>query len=250
MKLKEHLYLWCHNSGVYNEIVNDRSSATPAEAADYMGIENIIMVSYGGKPTPPFAPIQEGFKKFGKVVWSIIGDSACVYENDEAYVDEVISLHEKYPNVTGGIMDDFFTEGRTPFNLEAISGKMKGAGLPLWVVLYDHELKKQENLKKLQMCDVITFWTWDISHIAVMEKNLVDVRNQFPDKKIVSGCYLWNFSGQLPQTVRHMEYQCNAALDLLKSGTIDDIIILGSPLIGMKLPTIDWTKSWIRDNFL
>ena len=57
---QDHLYLWCHNPGVYNSIegLDDKSFLTPVEAADHMGIENIIMVSYAGKPVPPFAPIQ------------------------------------------------------------------------------------------------------------------------------------------------------------------------------------------------
>lgn len=249
--LKEHLYIWCHNPGVYNTIaaLNDQSFMTPVDAADYMGIENIIMVSYGGKPVPPFAPLQEEFKKFKKVVWSIIGDSACRYEKEDAYVDEILSLQKNYSNVCGGIMDDFFNEGRSTFDLDLISKKMRAAKLPLWVVVYDGQIAREDVLNKLQDCDVITFWTWDVKDISSMEKSLTDLRSKFPDKKIVSGCYLWNFGGKLPMTIRHMEYQCNASLDLLKDGTIDDIIILGSPLIGMKLPTIDWTRNWINDNF-
>ena len=249
-KLQDHLYLWCHNPGSYNSIegLNDKSSLTPVEAAGFMGIENIIMVSYGGKPVPPFAPIQECFSKFKRVVWSIIGDAACKYDSKEAYTDEVISLKRKFPNVTGGVMDDFFHEGRSPFDLDAISGKMRRAGLPLWVVVYDFQLGRSDVPAKLRDCDVITFWTWDVKNIASMEKNLKDLKKMFPEKKIVSGCYLWNFGGELPLTVRHMEYQCNVSLDLLKDGTIDDIIIVGSPLIGMKLPTIEWTRQWIRNN--
>lgn len=248
--LKEHLYLWCHEPGVYNTIegLHGSSSATPVEAAGYMGIENIIMVSYGGKPVPPFGPIQKEFAGFKKVVWSVIGDAACRYDSKEAYVDEVISLKRNFPNIAGGIMDDFFHEGRTPFDLDAISRKMREAALPLWVVVYDFQIGREDVLRKLRQCDVITFWTWDVKNISSMEKTLADLRREFPDKKIVSGCYLWNFGGQLPLTVRHMEYQCNAALDLLKDGTIDDIIILGSPLIGMDLPTIEWTRNWIERN--
>lgn len=249
--LKDHLYLWCHNAGVYNVIdrLNDHSDMTPAQAANDMGFDNIIMVSYGGKPVPPFAPFHEEFKRFKRVVWSIIGDSACVYDNKEAYVDEILSLQKKYPNVTGGIMDDFFHGSRTNFDLDAISAKMRNAGLPLWVVVYDYEVHNEDVLRKLEECDVITFWTWDVANLASMEKNLAELREKFPRKKIVSGCYLWNFGGWTPLTVRHMEYQCNAALDLLKNGTINDMIILGSPLIGMKIPTIDWTRNWIRENF-
>lgn len=250
VSLKDHLYLWCHNAGVYNQGIrnlNEKSFLTPVEAAAFMGIENILMVSYGGKPTPPFAPIQEQYTHFRRVIWSVIGDSACKYDNDEAYVDEIIGLHQRYANVTGGVMDDFFSPGRT-FNLEAISRKMRAAKLPLWVVVYENQLSDSEVLKKLEACDVITFWIWSIRDIAVMEDRLTMLRKRFPGKKLVSGLYMWNFGDALPLTVNHMRYQCNVALEFLNNGTIDDIIVLGSPLVGMNLPTIEWTRQWIRDN--
>ena len=161
MSLKEHLYLWCHNAGVYNQGITgltEKSNLTPVEAARYMGIDNILMVSYAGKPVPPFAPMHEQFIHFRRVIWSIIGDCACKYDNAEAYVDEVISLHRRYPNVTGGIMDDFFNPERK-FDLRTISHKMHEAQLPLWVVVYENQLSQTAVMEQLELCDVITFWT-------------------------------------------------------------------------------------------
>ena len=249
--LKDHLYLWCHNAGVYNRGIPNltgKSFMSPAEAAAYMNIDNILMVSYAGKPTPPFAPLHEQYTHFKRVIWSIIGDCVCQYDNEEAYVDEVISLHANYPNVTGGIMDDFFNDGRK-FNLDSIARKMRAAQLPLWVVVYAHQLQQPEVWKKLELCDVITFWTWSIRDIASMEENLSMLRKRFPEKKIVSGLYLWNFGDDTKLTLNHMNYQCSAALEYLQHRIIDDIIVLGSPLIGMDLPSIEWTRNWIKDNF-
>ena len=250
ISFKDHLYLWCHNAGVYNQGIpglSEKSFMAPAEAARTLGIDNILMVSYGGKPTPPFEPIQEQFSHFKRVIWSIIGDSASTYDNPEAYVDEVISLHKRHPNVTGGIMDDFFNPGRT-FDLPAISKKMHDATLPLWVVLYQHQLTESGILEQLENCDVITFWTWKVRDLFEMEENLAMLHKRFPSKKLVAGLYLWNFGDETPLTVHHMQYQCEVALDYLKTGIIDDIIVLGSPLIGMNLPTIDWTRNWIQEN--
>ena len=248
VSLKEHVYLWCHNAGVYNDGIpglEGKSLMTPVEAAEFMGIDNILMVSYAGKPTPPFEPIQKQFGHFKRVVWSIIGDSACKYDNPEAYVDEVISLHGRHPNVTGGIMDDFFNPGRN-FDLQAISRKMRNANLPLWVVLYEHQLSDTTVLEQIELCDVITFWTWKVRNLFAMEENLFMLRQKFPSKKLVSGLYLWNFGDEMSLTLHHHHYQCEVALDFLEKGIIDDIIILGSPLIGMNLPTIEWTRQWLR----
>ena len=61
----------------------------------------------------------------------------------------------------------------------------------------------------------------------------------FPEKKIMAGCYLWNFGNDAPLTIRYMENQCGVALDFLNDGIIDDIIIPDGPLIGTKRPTTD-----------
>ncbi len=250
VSLKEHIYLWCHNAGVYNEGIpglEEKSFLTPVEAAAYMGIDNIVMVSYAGKPTPPFEPLQEQFSHFRRVVWSIIGDSSSKHDNPEGYVDDVVSLHRQFNNVTGGIMDDFFNPGRH-FDLPSISRKMHAANLPLWVVIYEHQLTEPDIFEQLDACDVITFWTWKARNLSAMEENLAALRKKFPSKKLVSGLYLWDFGDEMPLALQNHRHQCEVALDLLDKGTIDDIIILGSPLIGMGLPTIEWTRQWLKEN--
>ena len=247
MPIKEHLYLWCHNAGVYNQGIpglTEKSDLTPVEAAQCMGIDNIIMVSYAGKPTPPFAPIQEGFAHFSRVIWSIIGDCASRYENPEGYVDEVISLHRRNSNVAGGIMDDFFNPERT-FDLNAISQKMHKAELPLWVVVYENQLCQPAVIEQLELCDVISFWTWQARNLAAMEGNLSMLRDKLPSKKLAAGLYMWDFGGEMPLSMQLMRHQCDVALDYLEKGIIDDIILLGSPLVGMNLPTIDFARQWI-----
>ena len=247
MSLKEHLYLWCHNAGVYNHGIpglTEKSNLTPVEAARYMGIDNVLMVSYAGKPVPPFAPIQEQFTHFRRVIWSIIGDCACRYDNAEAYVDEVISLHRRYPNVTGGIMDDFFNPERK-FNLKAIARKMHEAQLPLWVVVYENQLSQAAVMEQLELCDVIAFWTWQARNLASMGENLSMLRGRFPSKKLVSGLYMWDFGGEKPLSMHLMRFQCDVALDYLRKGIIDDVILLGSPLVGMNLPTIEYARKLV-----
>lgn len=247
---KEHLYLWCHNAGVYNKIpqLGGQSDYTPVEAAAYMGIENIIMVVYGGKPVPPFAPLQEKFQHFKKVLWSLIGDSGSLRESPTGDLPEILALQQQYPNLCGGMMDDFFNPGRQ-FDLDVISSGMRAAGLPLWVVLYTHQLDNPEVWTALEKCDVINLWTWNSQDLRNLEKNLSLVEARMPRKKIALGCYLWNFGGEPALGIEEMEYQCNFAASMLKQGRIQDVVILGSPLIGMQLETIPWTRNWIRENF-
>lgn len=244
----DHLWLWCHNAGVYNSIPNvpNPSDYTPVEAAAYMGIRNILMVVYGGNPVPPFAGLQEKFNHFDRVVWSVIGDSSSHRSGDKTDVDEIIGLSEKHPNIIGGIMDDFFNATRPAFALGDIAKKMRKAKLPLWVVLYDHDLTRTDLAEKLALCDVINFWTWDRANLVNLKKNMAEVQKIAPGKKIVLGCYLWNFGDQTELTIDQMKFQCDQGLKWLKDGTVQELVVLGSPLIGMDLPTIEWTRNLIK----
>lgn len=249
--LHDRLWLWCHNAGVYNfiEKLNDFSDCSPADAAAYFDIANILMVVYGDKPEPPFEPIQQGFDHLKQVVWSIIGDAGSRRNVEKTDIDEVVELRRKHPNIAGGIMDDFFNPNRPDFGIAEISRRMKEAALPLWIVLYDHEVDRPDLPEKLALCDVVTFWTWDPANLHKLDENIAKVKAAAPDKRIVQGCYLWNFNQTGELTLDHMEFQCGKALEYLRSGIIQDIIILGSPLVGMKLPTLEWTRNWIAENF-
>jgi len=247
--LRDRLWLWCHNAGVYNRIksLGDTSDFTPVEAATYLGIHNLLMVVYGGQPTPPFAPIQKKFTPFDRVVWSLIGDAGSKHQDPTADLQEVLALHRQFPNVVGGIMDDFFQRGDT-FDLADISRRMRAEKLPLWVVVYTHELDRPDLQEKLELCDVIAFWTWHAKHLPQLPENMARLKAMAPRHKIALGCYLWDFGDGNTLSVDQMRFQCDLGLQYLRDKTINDMIILGSPLVGMNLPTMDWTRDWIRQN--
>ena len=71
-----------------------------------------------------------------KVAWSIIGDEGSHRtDSGNSDIEEVLRLASKYSNITGGIMDDFFTpERRTVYTSSVLRGfadKLHGAGLDL-----------------------------------------------------------------------------------------------------------------------
>lgn len=251
--LQERLWLWCHNPGVYNNIepLGGSSTCTAVEGANFFDIDNILMVVYDGKPRPPFDPVQQEFRHLHKVIWSLVGDCASKYEaQSTADLDAVLSLRAKYPNVVSGIMDDFFADKRQ-FDLNLISETMRKENFPLTVVLYEHDLVREKLAEKLALCDVINFWTWEPLNLLDLDANLECVRSLAPGKPIMLGCYLWDFhqTGEPGKTltVEQMQFQCQKALKYWQQGMIDDIVILGSPLIGMPLPTIEWTRQWLNE---
>lgn len=249
--LRSRIWLWCHNRGVYNNIkaLHAESDYTPVEALEYMGVRNALMVVYGGKPEPPFDAIQEKYRRLDKVVWSIIGDASSKRNQEKTDIEEVIALGKKYPNVKGGIMDDFFQIGPNLSRVGDISARMHEANLPLWVVLYANQLDEAEkfNMSRiLPLCDVVTFWTWWAKDLVKLKDNMARARRLIPaDKRIVLGCYLWDFGAGAEVSSDMMDLQLNQAREWLLDGTIHDVILLGSPLFGMNLKSIEQARQWL-----
>src|SRR5215472_8227877 len=58
--VRDQLWLWGHDAGAHNEGwgLPRPSRITPAEAACYLGLPNLIMVRYRGRPPPVLGPIR------------------------------------------------------------------------------------------------------------------------------------------------------------------------------------------------
>jgi len=247
-KLFEHLWLWCHPIGSYNNRWNipGESSLTPVEAVAYMGIKNAIMVIFGDDPKPPFKDYAKQFSGMDKVVWSIIGDAGSKRNNTESDLKHVIELKQPLLHLQGGIMDDFFGNGRDDLaTIREFADHLHAAGLELWIVLYGHQLEIPHLKDYLDVCDVINLWTWRAKELVLLEERLTRVHELATDKRIALGCYMWDFGDGKPISIADMELQCALALKKWNEGVISDIVILGSPLVGMDVETVEWTRTWI-----
>ena len=105
-----------------------------------MGIPNCVMVVYNDLPRPPFYQYALALSPLKQVVWSVIGDSSSIRNDQESDLEEVLSLAERVPNISGTIMDDFFHRGKARYPLEKMSqlcDRLHGAARPLdlWVVV-------------------------------------------------------------------------------------------------------------------
>jgi len=175
MLVRDKLWLWGHPAGSHHGEaarhyrLPGESRIAPLEAAHYMGIPNVLMVTYPGfGPEPPLEQYALPLQSLDRVVWSIVGASG---ETGAASRDAVLKLAEGMPNTPGVIMDDFFHDPghtdeakRAALSLSDLRGirerlKLTSRTLGLWVVLYDYQLDKPVS-DCLGMCDVVTFWTW------------------------------------------------------------------------------------------
>ena len=121
--VRDRFWLWGHDAGAHNDGwgLPRPSRITPTEAALYLGIPNLIMVRYMGRPPLPFDQYALPFRALRRVVWSVVGARGQTDEEERAHV---LDLAARHPNITGLMLDDFFgselaTKGEEPAVLPA-----------------------------------------------------------------------------------------------------------------------------------
>jgi hypothetical protein len=262
VRVRDTLWLWGHPAGShhgeearhYN--VPGASRITPVEAAHYMGIPNLLMVTYPGfGPEPPYDQLALSMRSLDQVVWSVVGAAG---ETNASARDEVLKLARRTPNITGIMMDDFFhdpgaeDEGKRAAlslsDLRAIRDQLvlDDRTLDLWVVLYDYQLGKPVD-DYLGLCDVVTFWTWQSQHLPRLEENFQRFEQTAAAQTRLLGCYLWDYGNEGPMPVDLMQKQCEFGLEMLKAGRISGMIMLASCICDLELETVEWTRRWIAE---
>ena len=253
--VRDKLWLWGHDAGAHNDSwgLPKPSRITPTEAAFYLGIPNLIMVRYQGRPTLPFYQYALPFRALKRVVWSVVGASGQTDEEERAHV---LDLAARHPNVIGLMLDDFFGSEQTsqghdlavlpPETLRDLRGQMivGGRRLRLWAVLYEHQLERPL-APYLELLDVVSFWTWESEKLQGLESNLERLEKVAPKCGRVLGCYLWDYGNKRPMPLDLMRRQCELGMRWLRQGRIEGMIFLASCLCDLELDAVEWTRNWI-----
>ncbi|MDA0841011.1 MAG: hypothetical protein O3B01_27905 [Planctomycetota bacterium] len=254
--IRDHLWVWGHHAGSHNGSYGlpADSFMAPVEGAHYIGVPNLIMVTYGNLPKPPFDQYAIPMKSLNRVVWSILGDSSSTRNDEQTDLEHVIGLAEKFPNITGGIMDDFLTAdangrvvGRYSVNeLKEFARALHDARRPLglWNVLYEHHLEK-EIVPYYEQCDVITFWTWKARDLPKLEERLSKAKELLPAQRFVLGCYAWDFGAGQPMALDVFKRQCELGLKWLREGKVEGLIFLATCIFDLEIDTVEWLRGWI-----
>ena len=256
--VRDRLWLWGHEAGSHKGQFGlpGTSQITPGAAARYLGIPNVVMVAFGGRPEPPLAPHAAPMRSLSRLVWSIVGDSSSTRNDDRPDLEEVMALAAECPNLTGAIMDDFFhrpdEQGRVArYAVEQVAGfrrRLHAArpSLDLWVVLYAHDLGLPVS-EHLAESDVVTFWTWRSEHLADLESNFARAEALAPGVRKVLGCYMWDYGAQQPMPVERMACQCETGRQWLQEGRIEGMILLASCICDLGLESVAWARRWIAE---
>jgi len=161
---------------------------------------------------------------------------------------EATSEYPGHPAANVIAPDDAPDQG--PFSLAALRRlreRLHAGGNPLdiWVVLYTGEINWPVVRPHLDLCDVVTMWTWTADELAHLEDNFVRFEDVAADKRKVLGLYMWDYGSRRPMPVEAMKRQCEAGRQWLREGRIEGMIFLASCICDLGLEAVEWSRGWI-----
>jgi hypothetical protein len=251
--VRDHLWIWGHEAGSHNHGwgLPKPSRMTPLEGAVYLGVPNMIMVRYEGKPTMPYDQYALALRPLKGIYWSTVGAGG---ESSASERKHVLELAARFPNIVGLFMDDFFRTPQHAGDLGVLSvdqiAAMKdemcvvGRPLTLGVTLYTHQLDMPLG-PYLALCDHVSLWTWEGPQLADMQANMAKLEKLAPKSKKLLGLYMWDYGLHKPMPVDLMQAQAETGLRWLKEGRIDGMILLASCICDLGLDAVEWTRRWV-----
>jgi len=188
--------------------------------------------------------------------WNVDGRPACAVDNAPATVrsegENVARLARRFPNVTGVYCDDLMgLMKRSKYGPEEFSGiraaiRKLNPGLKLWTVVYDYELPQVDFWEKMRPhIDVVTLWVWESKSLGRMDEFVDRCRELFPDKPIVMGVYLRDYTKVAPIPVDLVISQMQTISDLIGQGKLAGYSILAAVLIDGHRAQADAVRDFI-----
>lgn len=254
-KLREKFWLWGQSpdSNAVHKVPPSRMTAM--EGCACFGIDRCCRVVMCSHPRPPFDQESIAMEPLKEVVWSIVGACGTVENNNgKGDIDEVLRQADLFSNVTGGVLDDFFVsrERRDAFPPEALAEirrRLKTEAkrpLDLWVVVYATNLELPVK-EYLDLCDVITFWTWKSEDLVKMQENFDRLIEMTPGKRHLNGCYMYDYGNNRPMELSVMKKQAKQYEEWMLSGKSDGLVLCSNCCADVGLETVPWTKQWLRE---
>lgn len=257
-KLRDCIWIWGHPAGCHDEnwgIEPLHSRMTACESAYYLGARNCIVVCYGNKPVPPFDQEAMALDSLRETIWSVVGAGDCDNNVETlGHLDEILRISQKYPNIKGAIFDDFFFDSRIKdYTVEKIAEvrrrlhEVPGGKLDLWVVVYDY-LMDDAKEEYLEHFDGVTYWTWYGQDLEKFEENYAKIRQKCTGKRLLLGCYLYDYGNHKQLTKEQMEFQLNRYAEAIKKGEAEGMILLSNTVADLGFEAVEFTKQWIAEH--
>lgn len=260
--VRDHLWMWGHGEGTTNGLYNipEGGKLHPADAVREMGIPNVCMIRWRGRPEPEiYETYNQKFAGVKRFAWSIIDGAPQPYDVKKR---DAFEIAKKFPNLTTLFLDDFFIGNPAPrpgseespahlslAQIQQLHEETQNFERPLdlAMVLYSNQLTSPAISRHIAHCDVVSLWTWNAKDLANLEQNFARFRELVPEKRTMLGIYMWDFGDARPVPSELMKHQCEYALQLLKKGEIEGMIFHCTPLVDMNIEAVQWSKDWIAE---
>jgi hypothetical protein len=259
MKLKDIGWIWEGQGldpGVFPSIFG------VGEGAEYFGLERVCFMFH---PNNDLAMQKLSDKK--EVVcdiskWKFINSPKggtdhtvdATPESVKSEAENVSRLSVRYPNITGAIHDDMkgLVEkgGISVHQYSTIyeSLKIANPNLRLWSVVYTHELDAEAWAGFTDFMDIVNLWVWKSEDLKNLDADLERCRNLFPNKPIILGCYLRDYTLKAPVPMDLLKHQWERLLHYATEGLIDGYSILAAVLIDGHQEQANWVRDFIAAN--
>ena len=251
--IRDRLWMWGHHSEMSKRSGGKWPGPTveQAEGCKLMGIPNDCVIRWGNLPKHPWGDYFEQFRALKRFAFGITdGGNGTVWDKVDWAIRE---LKPKYPNFTGGYLDDFFAlkaYTQSEETVRKIADRLHENGLRLSIVVYsDQNGIKPEYKPYLDICDETTFWCWSSANLTKHEDMVRRMRDFIGAKKsLLMGVYMWDYTIGKPVPADRMELQLGFASKLLADRTIDGLIFHPSYSAALDVPAVNLAKAWIKAN--
>ena len=256
--IRDRLWMWghhsqmCHHSGFkHNGKKWEGPTVEQAEGCKLMGIPNDCFIRWGNMPVHPWGDYVKQFHQLKRFSFGITdGGNGTVWDKLDWAINE---LKPEFPNLTGGFLDDFFAVKKltqTEDTVQKIADRLHENDLRLSIVVYsDQDGIKPEFKPYLDLCDETSFWCWHSSNLSKHEDMVRRMRDFIgPDKSLLMGVYMWDYTLGEPVPADRMEMQLAFASKLLSDRTIDGLIFHPTYSAALDVPAVNLAKAWIKEN--
>jgi len=172
---------------------------------------------------------------------------------EEAEVVSKLSL--EYPNIYGGIIDDFDVNLKefSPARLEKIHQNLKkhNSRLKLHVVVYTW-VEHKNYAAYLPFIDVVTLWVWKKSELQTIDRDLESCRRDFPGKPILMGLFIHDY-GETDKEATPMDllkFQLDHIKGYIERDKLQGFIILGDREIAKHPRESEFVRSYVADHII
>ena len=253
--IRDRLWMWGHHARMCDEsgFKDGRKWEGPAveqaEGCRLMGIPNNCFIRWGNMPVHPWGDYIEQFRQLKRFTFGITdGGNGSVWDKLDWAINEI---KPAFPNFTGGFLDDFFSVRsftQTEATVAKIADRLHENGLRLSIVVYsDQNGIKPEYKPYLDMCDETSFWCWHSKNLGKHEEAVRRMRDFIgPEKSLLMGVYMWDYTLGQPVPADRMEMQLEFAHRLLREKIVTGLIFHPSYSAALDVPAVNLAKKWIR----